>query len=64
MGTARDFILSPRRRMLVQSGRERPLIPRYFDDYAFGARAQPRTCTPHAASAMTAAASTPVAIRP
>jgi DNA-binding winged helix-turn-helix (wHTH) protein len=30
-----DFILSPRRRMLVQSGRERPLIPRYFDLLVF-----------------------------
>ncbi|PYR26985.1 MAG: hypothetical protein DMF92_17295, partial [Acidobacteria bacterium] len=30
-----DFILSPRRRMLVQGGRERPLIPRYFDLLVF-----------------------------
>jgi DNA-binding winged helix-turn-helix (wHTH) protein len=26
-----DFVLSPRRRLLLQSGREVPLIPRYFD---------------------------------
>jgi DNA-binding winged helix-turn-helix (wHTH) protein len=26
-----EFILSPRRRMLVRNGRELPLIPRYFD---------------------------------
>jgi DNA-binding winged helix-turn-helix (wHTH) protein len=26
-----DFILSPRRRMLIQHGQERPLIPRYLD---------------------------------
>ena len=26
-----DFILSPRRRLLLRGGRERPLIPRYFD---------------------------------
>ncbi|HSC28760.1 MAG TPA: winged helix-turn-helix domain-containing protein, partial [Vicinamibacterales bacterium] len=26
-----DFILSPRRRMLLRGGREQPLIPRYFD---------------------------------
>ena len=26
-----EFILSPRRRMLVRNGREQPLIPRYFD---------------------------------
>jgi DNA-binding winged helix-turn-helix (wHTH) protein len=26
-----DFILSPRRRMLLRSGQEQPLIPRYFD---------------------------------
>jgi DNA-binding winged helix-turn-helix (wHTH) protein len=26
-----EFILSPRRRMLLRSGREQPLIPRYFD---------------------------------
>jgi DNA-binding winged helix-turn-helix (wHTH) protein len=30
-----DFILSPRRRVLVQNGRERPLIPRYFDLLVF-----------------------------
>jgi len=30
-----DFILSPRRRMLVEGGRERPLIPRYFDLLVF-----------------------------
>jgi DNA-binding winged helix-turn-helix (wHTH) protein len=30
-----DFILSPRRRVLVQDGRERPLIPRYFDLLVF-----------------------------
>jgi DNA-binding winged helix-turn-helix (wHTH) protein len=30
-----DFVLSPRRRMLVQGGRERPLIPRYFDLLVF-----------------------------
>ena len=30
-----DFILSPRRRMLVSGGRERPLIPRYFDLLVF-----------------------------
>jgi DNA-binding winged helix-turn-helix (wHTH) protein len=26
-----DFVLSPRRRVLLRSGREQPLIPRYFD---------------------------------
>ena len=26
-----DFVLSPRRRVLARSGRELPLIPRYFD---------------------------------
>ena len=26
-----DFIVSPQRRLLVRDGRERPLIPRYFD---------------------------------
>ncbi|MEP7308654.1 MAG: transcriptional regulator [Acidobacteriota bacterium] len=31
----RDFILSPRRRMLVHGGHERPLIPRYFDLLVF-----------------------------
>jgi DNA-binding winged helix-turn-helix (wHTH) protein len=30
-----DFVLSPRRRMLLQGGRERPLIPRYFDLLVF-----------------------------
>jgi DNA-binding winged helix-turn-helix (wHTH) protein len=30
-----DFILSPRRRMLVRNGREQPLIPRYFDLLVF-----------------------------
>jgi DNA-binding winged helix-turn-helix (wHTH) protein len=30
-----DFILSPRRRMLVRAGRELPLIPRYFDLLVF-----------------------------
>src|SRR5713101_3534215 len=30
-----DFVLSPRRRMLVHGGRERPLIPRYFDLLVF-----------------------------
>jgi DNA-binding winged helix-turn-helix (wHTH) protein len=30
-----EFILSPRRRMLVRSGREQPLIPRYFDLLVF-----------------------------
>jgi DNA-binding winged helix-turn-helix (wHTH) protein len=30
-----DFILSPRRRMLVRGGHERPLIPRYFDLLVF-----------------------------
>jgi len=30
-----DFVLSPRRRMLVQGGQERPLIPRYFDLLVF-----------------------------
>jgi DNA-binding winged helix-turn-helix (wHTH) protein len=31
----RDFILSPRRRMLVHGVHERPLIPRYFDLLVF-----------------------------
>ncbi|MGH9163844.1 MAG: hypothetical protein ACRD2X_28160 [Vicinamibacteraceae bacterium] len=26
-----EFILSPRRRVLVRNGRQQPLIPRYFD---------------------------------
>jgi len=30
-----DFILSPRRRVLVRNGRELPLIPRYFDLLVF-----------------------------
>lgn len=30
-----DFILSPRRRVLIRGGRELPLIPRYFDLLAF-----------------------------
>ena len=30
-----DFLLSPRRRMLVRAGREQPLIPRYFDLLVF-----------------------------
>jgi DNA-binding winged helix-turn-helix (wHTH) protein len=30
-----EFILSPRRRMLFRSGREQPLIPRYFDLLVF-----------------------------
>jgi DNA-binding winged helix-turn-helix (wHTH) protein len=30
-----EFILSPRRRMLVRNGREQPLIPRYFDLLVF-----------------------------
>jgi DNA-binding winged helix-turn-helix (wHTH) protein len=30
-----EFILSPRRRMLVHRGREQPLIPRYFDLLVF-----------------------------
>ena len=30
-----DFVLSPRRRLLVRSGREQPLIPRYFDLLVF-----------------------------
>ena len=30
-----DFILSPRRRLLVRGGREQPLIPRYFDLLVF-----------------------------
>src|SRR5207248_3017696 len=30
-----DFILSPRRRLLVREGREQPLIPRYFDLLVF-----------------------------
>jgi len=30
-----DFVLSPRRRVLVRNGRELPLIPRYFDLLVF-----------------------------
>ena len=30
-----DFVLSPRRRVLVRNGREQPLIPRYFDLLVF-----------------------------
>ena len=30
-----EFVLSPRRRMLVRNGREQPLIPRYFDLLVF-----------------------------
>src|ERR671918_3081116 len=30
-----EFILSPRRRMLLRNGREQPLIPRYFDLLVF-----------------------------
>jgi DNA-binding winged helix-turn-helix (wHTH) protein len=30
-----DFVISPRRRMLLQEGREQPLIPRYFDLLVF-----------------------------
>src|SRR5919106_2178733 len=30
-----EFILSPRRRVLLRSGREQPLIPRYFDLLVF-----------------------------
>jgi DNA-binding winged helix-turn-helix (wHTH) protein len=30
-----DFVLSPRRRLLVRDGRELPLIPRYFDLLVF-----------------------------
>ena len=30
-----EFLLSPRRRMLVRDGREQPLIPRYFDLLVF-----------------------------
>lgn len=30
-----EFILSPRRRLLVRGGREQPLIPRYFDLLVF-----------------------------
>ena len=30
-----DFILSPRRRMLIRQGHEQPLIPRYFDLLVF-----------------------------
>lgn len=30
-----EFVLSPRRRMLVRNGRELPLIPRYFDLLVF-----------------------------
>src|SRR5688572_21985105 len=31
----REFVLSPRRRILVRNGRELPLIPRYFDLLVF-----------------------------
>ena len=30
-----DFVLSPRRRMLIRAGREQALIPRYFDLLVF-----------------------------
>src|SRR5215210_7537033 len=30
-----EFILSPRRRMLLRNGREQPIIPRYFDLLVF-----------------------------
>ena len=30
-----EFILSPRRRVLIRNGRELPLIPRYFDLLVF-----------------------------
>src|SRR6476620_5540594 len=30
-----DFVISPRRRLLVREGRELPLIPRYFDLLVF-----------------------------
>ena len=30
-----QFVLSPRRRMLLREGREQPLIPRYFDLLVF-----------------------------
>ncbi len=30
-----DFVLSPRRRLLIRAGREQPLIPRYFDLLVF-----------------------------
>src|SRR5919106_1774215 len=30
-----EFIISPRRRMLLRNGREQPLIPRYFDLLVF-----------------------------
>jgi len=30
-----EFILSPRRRVLLRAGREQPLIPRYFDLLVF-----------------------------
>ena len=30
-----EFIVSPRRRVLVRNGREQPLIPRYFDLLVF-----------------------------
>jgi DNA-binding winged helix-turn-helix (wHTH) protein len=30
-----EFVLSPRRRLLVRNGREQPLIPRYFDLLVF-----------------------------
>ena len=30
-----DFVLSPRRRLLIRDGRELPLIPRYFDLLVF-----------------------------
>lgn len=29
-----EFVLSPRRRVLLRNGREQPLIPRYFDGLA------------------------------
>jgi DNA-binding winged helix-turn-helix (wHTH) protein len=31
----REFVLSPRRRVLIRDGREQPLIPRYFDLLVF-----------------------------
>src|ERR671919_1084804 len=30
-----EFLLSPRRRLLLRKGREQPLIPRYFDLLVF-----------------------------
>ncbi|PYR46136.1 MAG: CadC family transcriptional regulator, partial [Acidobacteria bacterium] len=30
-----EFVLSPRRRLLLRNGREQPLIPRYFDLLVF-----------------------------